>query len=146
MAMGVPAGYHSVQPYLIFDGCLAAIAFYKKAFGATERLCIKGPDGRVGHAEIELGDSCVMMADENPVHAAYAPQHFGGSPISLMFYTEDCDATYAKAVSEGATSLREPADQPHGARMAGVKDPFGYTWYIATHQKDMTKEELEALV
>ena len=145
MATGVPEGYHSVQPYLYMHSCVEAIAFYTKAFGATERLCMKGPDGRVGHAEMELGDSCLMMADENPTYEAYAPGHHGGSPISLMFYTADCDATYAQALAAGATSIREPEDQPYGARMAGVKDPFGYTWYIATHLKEMTREELESL-
>lgn len=139
----IPDGYHSVQPYLIFDGAAKALEFYKKAFGASERLCMKGPEGRIGHAEIQIGDSCVMMADENPQIQALAPAHYGGSPISLLIYTEDCDGLYKRAVDAGATSLQEPTDRFYGDRSAGVKDPFGYSWYIATHIKDVSKEELE---
>ena len=139
----IPDGYHSIQPYLMIDGAAKAIEFYKKAFGATERLCMKQPDGRVGHAEIEIGDSCIMMADENAQMQAFAPGHFGGSPVTLLLYTEDCDAMYNRAIAAGAKSVREPADQFYGDRMAGVEDPFGYKWYIATHIKDVSKEELE---
>jgi PhnB protein len=145
MSKGVPDGYHSVQAYIILDGAARAIEFYKKAFGATERLCMKGPDGRVGHAEIQIGDSVIMMADESAQMDAFAPAHFGGSPVTLMIYTGDCDAMYKRALGAGATSVREPADQPYGSRMSGVKDPFGYRWWIATHIKDMSKEELEGL-
>ncbi len=141
----VPDGYHSVQAYLIFDGAGKAIEFYKKAFGATERLCMKQKDGRVGHAEIQIGDSCIMLADENAQMEAFAPAHYGGSPVSLLIYTEDCDAMYKRAIAAGAKSDREPADQPYGDRMAGVRDPFGYKWFIAHHIKDLTKEELEQL-
>ena len=141
----VPEGYHSVQPYLMFERCLEAIDFYARAFGAKERLCMKGPDGRVGHAEIEIGDSCVMMADENPTLQAYGPAHFGGSPVSLMVYVDDCDAVYHQAIAAGAENVREPADQPYGDRMSAVKDPFGYRWFIATHLKDLSKDELEQL-
>ncbi len=138
----IPTGYHSVQPYLIFQECADAIAFYKEAFGAKERFRISGPEGRIGHAEIEIGDSCVMMADEAPQMDAFGPNHFGGCPISLLIYTEDCDALYRRALSAGATSLREPADQPYGDRMSGVKDPFGYKWWFATHIKDVSIEEM----
>ncbi|MGC1784005.1 MAG: VOC family protein [Acidobacteriaceae bacterium] len=139
----IPDGYHSVQPYLMIDGAAKAIEFYKKAFGATERLCMKQKDGRVGHAEIEIGDSCIMMADENAAIHAFAPSHYGGSPVSLLLYTQDCDAMYKRALAAGAKSDREPADQFYGDRMAGVVDPFGYKWFIATHIKDVSKEELE---
>lgn len=139
----IPDGYHSIQPYLIIDGAAKAIEFYKKAFGATERLCMKQPDGKVGHAEIDIGDSCIMMADEHPQIKAFAPPHYGGSPVSLMIYTKDCDAMYKQALATGATSDREPTDQFYGDRMAGVVDPFGYKWYIATHIKDVSKEDLE---
>ena len=139
----IPDGYHSVQPYLMIDGVAKAIEFYKKAFGATERLCMKQPDGRVGHAEIEIGDSCIMMADENPEIKAFATTHYGGSPVSLLLYTEDCDAMYKRAIAAGAKSEREPADQFYGDRMSGVLDPFGYKWFIATHIKDVSKEDLE---
>src|ERR1700677_1671800 len=145
MSKAIPEGYHSVQAYLIFDGAARAIEFYKNAFGATERMRMKMPDGRVGHAEIQIGDSVIMMADESPQSDAYAPAHFGGSPITMMIYTDDCDAMYKRAISLGATSVREPADQPYGDRMSGVKDPFGYKWWIATHISDKTKEELEKL-
>lgn len=139
----IPDGYHSIQPYLIFENASAAIEFYKKAFGATERLCMKQPDGRVGHAEIQIGDSVLMMADEHPEIYAFGPAHYKGSPVSLMIYTENCDAMYHQAIAAGAKSDREPADQFYGDRMAGVKDPFGYQWYIATHIKDVSKEDLE---
>jgi PhnB protein len=142
----VPNGYHSVQPYLIFHAAEEAIAFYARAFGAKQRLCMKDKStGRVGHAEIEIGDSCIMLADEHPQIGAYSPKHYGGSPVSLMLYVENCDATYKQALAAGATSTREPADQPYGDRMAGVADPYGYKWYLGTHIKDMTKEQLENL-
>jgi PhnB protein len=127
----------------MIDRAAKAIEFYKKAFGATERLCMKQPDGRVGHAEIQIGDSCIMMADENPQIEAFAPAHYGGSPVSLLIYTEDCDRMFRQAIAAGAKSEREPADQFYGDRMAGVQDPFGYKWFIATHIKDVSKEELE---
>jgi PhnB protein len=135
-AKAVPDGYHSVQPYVMLKNCDEAIAFYTKAFGAKERFRMPNDKGGVGHAEIQIGDSVVMMADESPQMDAYSVEHFGGSPISLLIYTEDCDAMYAQALSSGAMSLREPADQPYGDRMSGVKDPFGYKWWIATHIKD----------
>lgn len=139
----IPDGYHSVQPYLMIDGTAQAIDFYKRAFGATELLCMKQPDGRIGHAEIQIGDSIVMMADENPQIQAFSPAHYGGSPVSLLIYTEDCDRMYRQALAAGAKNEREPADQFYGDRMAGVRDPFGYQWFIATHVKDVSKEELE---
>ncbi|MFT4114641.1 VOC family protein [Silvibacterium sp.] len=141
----IPEGYHSIQPYLIFKGAAEAIDFYKRAFGVTERLRMPRPDGAIAHAELEFGDSCVMLADEAPEIGALSPSHFGGSPVSLMFYVDDCDAVYRQALAAGATSNREPTDQPYGDRMAGVKDPFGYSWYLGTHIKDLSKEDLEAL-
>ncbi|MGC1360991.1 MAG: VOC family protein [Silvibacterium sp.] len=138
----IPDGYHSVQPYLIVKNAAGAIDFYTKAFGAKERLRME-KDGRVGHAEIEIGDSCVMLADETPEMRAFSPEHYGGSPVSLMVYVGDCDAVYAQALAAGAKSEREPTDQFYGDRMAGVLDPFGYRWYIGTHIKDVSKDELE---
>jgi PhnB protein len=140
----VPDGYHCVQPYLIFKNAAAAIAFFVQAFGATEKFRMAGPEGRIGHAEILIGDSTIMLADEAPQMDAYSPEHYGGSPISLLIYTADCDAVYAQALAAGAESLREPADQPYGDRMSGVRDPFGYKWYIATHVKDVSYEEMGA--
>ena len=127
----VPEGYHTVQPYLMFVNTVEAMAFYAKVFGSKEKLCMKSPEGRVHHAEITIGDSVVMMADENQEIEAFAAGHYGGSPVSVMVYVDDCDTTYAKAVAAGAKSLREPTDQPYGDRMAGVLDPFGYKWWIA---------------
>lgn len=127
---GVPEGYHTVQPYLMQKDCAGAIDFYKRAFGANERMRMPGPEGKIGHAEIQIGDSVIMMADEAPQMDAYAVEHFGGSPISLLVYAPDCDTAYAQALAAGATGIREPADQPYGERMAGVRDPFGYKWWI----------------
>jgi len=140
----IPDGYHSVQPYLMFKNCAEAIAFYVEAFGAKEKFRMANPDGRIGHAEIQIGDSVVMMADEAPQVDGYSVEHFGGSPVSLLIYTEDCDAVYAKALAAGAKSVREPADQPYGDRMSGVKDRFGYKWWIATHIKDVSYQEMGA--
>jgi PhnB protein len=139
----VPDGYHSVQPYLHYRNCADAMAFYAKAFGAEEKLRMAGGDGRIVHAEMRIGDSCIMMSDEFPAMDALSAEHYGGSPIGLMIYTEDCDGMYARALAAGATSTREPADQFYGDRVSGVKDPFGYRWWIATHIRDVSKEELE---
>lgn len=139
----IPDGYHSVQPYLMFQSCADAIAFYVKAFGAKERFRMPDKQGRITHAEIEIGDSCIMMADEAPQWDAFSVEHYGGSPASLLIYTADCDAMYKQAVASGAKSAREPADQPYGDRMAGVKDPFGYKWWIATHIKDISIEDMQ---
>lgn len=140
----IPDGYHSIQPYLMFKNCADAIAFYTKAFGAKEKFRMPDAKGRIGHAEIEIGDSVVMMADEAPQMEAFSVEHFGGSPISLLIYTGDCDAMYAQALAAGAKSLREPTDQPYGDRMSGVADPFGYKWWIATHIKDVSFQEMAA--
>ena len=134
----VPEGYHSIQPYLMFVNCHEAIAFYAKVFNATEKLVMQASEGRIGHAEIVIGDSVVMMADENADLKAFGAAHYGGSPVSLMVYVDDCDSTYARAVEAGATSLREPADQPYGDRVGGVTDPFGNQWYIAANVKNTT--------
>jgi PhnB protein len=139
----IPDGYHRIQPYLYIRGAAEAIDFYKKVFGATERMRMPQPDGRIGHAEILFGDSVIMLADEHPEKEIHSPKHFGGSPISIMLYVEDCDAVYQQALSAGAKSLREPADQFYGDRMAGVEDPFGFQWWLGTHIKDVSMEELQ---
>lgn len=131
MTVKIPEGYSFVQPYLIFKSAREAMDFYAKIFGAKEKLCMRSPEGRVVHAEISIGDSVVMLADENSAVDAYGPAHYGGSPVSLMVYVEDCDETYAEALEAGATSLRVPADQPYGDRIAGILDPFGYKWWVA---------------
>ncbi len=140
----IPDGYHSVQPYLMLKNCADAITFYTKAFGAKEKFRMPNAQGRIGHAEVEIGDSTIMMADEAPEMDALSVEHFGGSPISLLIYTENCDAMYSQALAAGGKSLREPADQPYGDRMSGVRDPFGYKWWIATHIKDVSFENMAA--
>lgn len=138
--------YNTLQPYLIIRDCEAALEFYKKAFGATERMRAPRGDGRISHAEIQIGDTCVMMADEHPEIDAYSPAHYGGSPVSLHFYDQDCDRRYRQALAAGAKTVREPADQPYGDRMAGVLDLFGYTWWIAAQirsRSDETALEME---
>jgi len=140
----IPDGYHSVQPYLHVPGAAQAIDFYKKAFGATERFRMDQPDGRVGHAELQFGDSVLMLSDEFPERGYYGPHHYGGTSFSLQFYVEDCDAIYRQALAAGGKSLREPADQFYGDRSAGVEDPFGFQWWLATHVKDVSMEELQA--
>ena len=130
-ARKIPEGYNTLQPYLIFVNCREAMAFFATAFNATEKLVMTDDKGRIAHAELKIGDSVMMMADEHPEIQAFAPAHYGGSPVSLMIYVDDCDTIYNTALNAGATSLREPTDQPYGDRMAGVLDPFGYKWWIA---------------
>jgi PhnB protein len=138
----IPEGYGAVTPYLIVDGAARAIEFYKQAFGAEETFRMEGPGGRVGHAEIKIGDSHVMLADEHPEMGARGPQSFGGSPISLLLYVEDVDAVVSRAVEAGAKLTRPVANQFYGDRTGGVEDPFGHAWYVATHVEDVPEEEL----
>ena len=140
----IPDGYRSIQPYLHIRGAADAIEFYKKAFGATERMRMPQPDGRIMHAELDIGDCCVMLADEFPEKGIFGAKHFGGSAVSLMLYVQDCDATYRQAIAAGAKSVREPADQIYGDRMAGVEDPFGFQWHLGTHVRDVSMEEMQA--
>ena len=138
----IPDGYHSVTPYLIFSGASDAIAFYKTALGASEVMRIGGPGGRVGHAELQLGGSRIMLADEHPELGALSAKTIGGSPVSIHLYVEDVDAAVARAVAAGAKLIRPVADQFYGDRTGGIEDPFGYHWYIATHKEDLTPEEI----
>lgn len=140
----VPDGYHSIQPYLYLRDATSAIAFYKKAFNAKVTVHMPGPDGRVMHAEMQFGDSIIMLADEAPERGVHGPQHYGGAPFCLAYYVEDCDAIYRQAIAAGAKSVREPADQFYGDRSAGVEDPFGFQWYLATHVRDVSPEEMKA--
>ena len=142
----IPDGYHSLQPYLHVRGAAQAIEFYKQAFGATEVMRMPQPDGKLGHAEVRIGDSVVMLADEAPERGIYSPTHLGGSAVSLMFYVEDCDGVYQRALAAGGKSLREPTDQFYGDRTAGVEDPFGFQWWIGTHVKDVSMEEMQAVM
>jgi PhnB protein len=138
----VPEGYHTVTPYLILRGAGDAIAFYEKAFGAEEVMRIGGPGGRIGHAEIKIGDSRLMLADEHPEIGALSPKTVGGSPVSIHLYVEDVDAAVERAVAVGAKLVRPVADQFYGDRTGGIEDPFGYRWFIATRQEDLTSEEI----
>lgn len=138
----IPEGHNTVSPYLIVDGAERALAFYTKAFGATEVFRHKGPDGKVGHAEIRIGDTIVMLADQHPDHDAYAPGKFGGSPVSLHVYVENVDAVVERARAAGGTVTRPVADQFYGDRNGAIKDPFGHTWHISTHVEDVPMEEL----
>jgi len=138
----IPDGYGSVTPYLIVNGAARAIEFYKQAFGATETFRMEGPGGRVGHAEIKIGDSHIMLADEHPEMGARGPQTIGGSPISLVLYVEDVDATVSQAVEAGAKLTRPVKNQFYGDRTGGLEDPFGHAWYVATHVEDVSEEEM----
>jgi PhnB protein len=139
----IPDGYTPVTPYLIVDGAVAAIDFYKAAFGAEEIMRMPKPDGTLGHAELRIGASVIMLADESPGIEAFAPKKWGGSPITLMLYIEDVDGVVAKAAALGATVTRPVADQFYGDRTAGITDPFGHKWYLATHVEDVPPEEME---
>jgi len=139
----IPQGYHTVTPYLILSGAGAGIAFYKKALGAEEVMRIDGSGGRIGHAEIKIGDSRVMLADEHPEIGALSPKTVGGSPVSIHLYVEDVDRAIERAVAAGANLVRPVADQFYGDRVGGIEDPFGYRWFIATHKEDLTIDEIQ---
>lgn len=138
----IPDGYHSVTPYLIVNGAAAAIAFYKDAFGATELMRMPTPDGKIGHAEIKIGDSAIMLADEYPEMGYKSPQSIGGSAVSLMIYLEDVDSTFARAIDKGAKALQPIKDQFYGDRSGTLQDPFGHVWTLATHIEDIPPDEL----
>lgn len=139
----IPEGYHSVTPYLIIKGAAEAIEFYKKAFGATELFRMAQPDGKIGHAEIKIGDSPIMLADEFPQMSYVGPKTLGGSPVSLMIYVEDVDAVFTKAISEGAEQQKPVEDKFYGDRGGSLVDPFGHVWHIATHKEDVSPEEMD---
>ncbi len=139
----IPDGYHSVTPYMIVKGAAKAIDFYKNAFGATELMRFPGPNNTVMHAEIKIGDSVVMLADEHESGPYRSPIAVGGTPISRMVYVEDVDTVFNQAVSLGAKSTREVEDQFYGDRSGNLTDPFGHVWTIATHKEDVSSEEME---
>ena len=138
----IPDSYHVVTPYLSIRGAANAIEFYKKAFGATERMRMAQPDGRVGHAELQIGDSCVMLADEFPEMDFRGPHSVGGSPVHLHLYVEDVDAVVAQAVGAGAKVVRAVQDQFYGDRSGTITDPYGHVWHVATHKEDLSPEEM----
>ena len=139
----IPAGYHTLTPYLVVNGAARALEFYKQAFGATEVARMPGPGGKIMHAEIKIGDSHLMLADEFPEMDARSPQTIGGTPVGLMLYFEDADAVFARAVSAGAKVLRPVQDQFYGDRSGTVADPFGHKWTISTHKEDLSMEEIQ---
>jgi PhnB protein len=131
----IPEGYHTVTPYLIVEGASDLIDFMKQGLGAEERMRMPQPDGKIGHAEMQVGDSVIMLSDANP--------DFPAMPAMIHLYVDDADAVYKRALAAGAMSVREPADQFYGDRSAGVKDAFGNQWYLATHVEDVSPEEME---
>lgn len=139
----IPDGYHTATPYLVVQGAANAIEFYKKAFGAEELLRLASPDGKIGHAEIKIGDSPIMLADEFPEMGFRGPRALGGSPVSILLYVEDVDARFNQAVSAGAKVLRPVLDQFYGDRSGHLEDPFGHQWALATHKEDVSPEEIE---
>jgi len=142
-ARAIPEGYRSVTPYLIVQGAARAIDFYKAAFDAKERMRVNQADGRIGHAEITVGDSMIMLADEFPEHGIRGPRSLGGSPVTIHLYVEDVDATVARAVAAGAQITRTVQNQFYGDRSGSVTDPFGHVWSVSTHQEDVSTEEIE---
>jgi PhnB protein len=139
----IPDGYHTVTPYLVVNGGPSALEFYKKVFGATEVYRFDGPDGKLAHAEIRIGDSIVMLSDEVGEMGFRGPQSLGGSPVGIMLYVEDCDQMFNRAVAAGATVKKPLEDQFYGDRSGTLEDPFGHLWTIATHKEDVTPEELQ---
>jgi PhnB protein len=139
----IPEMYPRVMPYLYIDGAKAAIDFYTSVLGAGVRMTMPGPDGKVGHAELSIGDSVIMLADEFPDMGARGPKAVGGSPVTIHVYVEDVDATFEKALSAGATALRPLEDKFYGDRGGEFEDPFGHRWSIASHIEDVTPDEME---
>ncbi|MGW4853919.1 VOC family protein [Streptomyces sp. NPDC004288] len=139
----IPEGYPRVTPYLCVDGAAAAIDFYVAVFGATERMRMPAPDGTIGHAELELGNSLIMLADEFPGMNFRSPKAVGGTPVTLHVYVEDVDAVFADALARGARALSPVKNEFYGDRTGQFEDPFGHRWNLSTHVEDMTPEEME---
>jgi PhnB protein len=139
----IPEGYHTLTPYMTVRNAADAIEFYKRAFGAVEKGVMKGPDGKIAHAEVRIGDSILMLADEFPEFGSLSPQSIGGSGTGLHIYLEDVDAAFDRAVSAGATVEMPVADTFWGDRYGKLRDPFGHKWSIGTHKADLTMEETQ---
>lgn len=138
-----PKGYHNVTPSLAYKGAEQAITWYKNVFGAEERMRMDGPDKKIIHAELKLGDSVIFLAEENPAYKVKSPKSTNGNSITLHLYVEDVDDIIKKAVQNGATLLMAPMDMFYGDRVGNIEDPFGYSWTLATHVKDVSGEEME---
>jgi PhnB protein len=141
-AKPIPEGYPQVTPYLVVDGANAAIEFYAKVFGTRERMRLPGPDGTVGHAELQLGDSLIMLADEAPQIGVRGPKAVGGTPVTISVYMDDVDGVVDRAVNAGAKVLRPVEDQFYGDRVGQFEDPFGHRWSVATHVEDVPPDEM----
>ena len=141
-AKPIPDGYHSVTPYLAVAGAARAIEFYKQAFGATELMRLPAPGDTIGHAEIRIGDSVIMLADASDMSEFKAPGALGGSSFGILLYVEDADAVFARAIAAGGTVARPMADQFYGDRSGTLRDPFGHVWTVATHTEDLSNEEI----
>ena len=139
----IPKGYHTVTPSIFVAGAAKAIDFYKMALGAVEVMRFPGPDGKIMHAEIRIGDSSIMLADEMPEQGGKGPKSYGGTPVSFFVYGENVDAAWKRAVDAGAKIIQPLEDQFWGDRTGCLEDPFGHRWWLAQHIKDMTREELE---
>jgi PhnB protein len=139
----IPKGYNTITPYLVIKGAAKAIEYYKDVFGAKVVVRMDGPGGTVGHAELEIGDSRIMLADENPQMGNRSAETIGGSPVSLYVYLPDCDKVVAKATAAGAKVLKPVADQFYGDRSGFIQDPFGHLWGIATHVEDVPDAEMK---
>jgi PhnB protein len=142
-AKPIPEGHHAVTPYLIVDDATKALDFYVRALDARETSRMPSPDGTIAHAEIQIGDSRIMLSDEFPDQGARSPKAFNGSPVSLFIYTNDVDAAYARAVGAGATSKMPPTNMVWGDRWSQVVDPYGHEWQFATHIEDVPPEEMK---
>jgi PhnB protein len=143
MPKPIPDGYPRLTPYLIVDDGAAAVDFYSSILGAKERMRMAGPDGKIGHTELELGDSLIMLADEHPEVGALSPKSVGGTPVSLHVYVEDADDVFERAIAAGSTSERPVEQQFYGDRLGSFEDPFGHKWNVATHVEDVPPEEME---
>lgn len=143
MTKPIPEGYRTATPYLIVKGAAEAIEFYKRAFGATEMLRMADPQGKVGHAEIKIGDSVIMLADEHPAMGYRGPRSLGGSSVSILLYLEDVDGVFERAVKAGAKAQRPVMNQFYGDRSGTLEDPFGHVWTVATHVEDVAPEEMQ---
>ena len=138
----IPDGYHSLTPYLIIDGAAKALDYYNKAFCATELFRMEH-EGKIGHAEMKIGDSPFMLSDEHPEMGYKGPKSIGGSPVGLMIYVDDCDAIFKQAIDAGGSEKKAIQDQFYGDRSGTLEDPFGHVWTVATHKEDVTPEEID---
>jgi len=142
----IPEGMHSLTPHLMCAGASDAIAFYVRAFGAVEEMRLPGPQGRLMHAMIRIGDSALMLVDESPEQGIFGPKSLNGSPVTIHLFVEDVDATVARAVAAGATITMPVADMFWGDRYARLDDPFGHHWSVATHTRDVSPEQMQQAV